>query len=134
MTIIVKLPQYDYRGLSISRYIIISIYCPSLIMNAHRNEVIIRLYVSGFEKRAHFAQRPKFWVLITHNFKAVIATDLKPGITILQSLHYTCCKFCALPTSGLGVVIASITRGQKSAILCFPLVLHHFRQEDSYTF
>jgi len=30
MTIIVKPPQYDYRGLSISRYTVISIYCPSL--------------------------------------------------------------------------------------------------------
>jgi len=32
MTIIVKSPQYDYRGLSISRYTIISIYCPSLVI------------------------------------------------------------------------------------------------------
>ena len=30
MTIIVKPPQYDYYGLSISRYMIISKYCPSL--------------------------------------------------------------------------------------------------------
>jgi len=38
--------------------------------------------------------------------------DLKPGITILQSLHYTRCKFRAPPTSGLSVAIASITRGR----------------------
>ena len=31
MTIIVKPPQYDYCGLSISRYVIISIYFPSLL-------------------------------------------------------------------------------------------------------
>ena len=43
--------------------------------------------------------------LIAYNFKAVIATDLKPGITILRSLHYTRCKLLALPTSGLGVAI-----------------------------
>jgi len=30
MTIIVKPPRYDYHGLSISRYVIISMYCPSL--------------------------------------------------------------------------------------------------------
>ena len=30
MTIITKPPRYDYRGLSISRYVKISIYCPSL--------------------------------------------------------------------------------------------------------
>jgi len=30
MMIIVKPPRYDYCGLSISRYMIISIYCPSL--------------------------------------------------------------------------------------------------------
>jgi len=62
-----------------------------------------------------------------HNFKAVIATDLKPGLTILQSLHYTRCKFRVPPTSGLGVAIASITRGQKSAVLCLALELHRFR-------
>jgi len=36
--------------------------------------------VSRFEKRAHSAQRPKFLFLIVHNFKAVIATDLKPRL------------------------------------------------------
>ena len=34
------------------------------------------------------------------------ATGLKPGIAILQSLnYYTCCKFHAPPTSGLGVAV-----------------------------
>jgi len=65
--------------------------------------------------------------LITHNFKAVIATDLKPSIAILQSLHYTRCKFHAPPTSGLGVAIASITRGRKLAVLCLALEPHCFR-------
>ena len=69
----------------------------------------------------------EFLFLITHNFKAIIAMDLKPGITILQSLHCTRCKFCAPPTSGLDMAIASIIRCQKSAILCLPLVPHHFR-------
>ena len=81
------------------------------------NDIWQATIVSGFEKRVHFVQRPNF----------AIATDLKPGITILQSLHYIRCKFCALPTSSLGVVIASITRGRKSAILCLQLVPHHFR-------
>ena len=35
--------------------------------------------------------------LITHIFKAVIATGLKPGMTILRSLHYTRRKFHATP-------------------------------------
>ena len=35
------------------------------------------LYVSGFEKRAHFVPRPNFVLLIMHNFKVVTATDLK---------------------------------------------------------
>ena len=58
----------------------------------------------------------EFLILIVHNVKAVIATDLKPGITILQSLHYTRRKFRAPPTSGLGVAITSITQ---SKIGCF---------------
>ena len=36
MTIIVKQPRYDYCGLSISQYTIISIYCPSLL-STHPN-------------------------------------------------------------------------------------------------
>ena len=72
----------------------------------------------------------EFFFLIAHNFKAVIATDLKPSITILQSLHYARCKFCAPPTSSLGAAIASITCSQKLAILCLSLVPHHFRLED----
>jgi len=40
--------------------------------------------------------------------------DLKPGITILPSLHYTRCKFRAPPTSHLGVAIASIIHSRKS--------------------
>ena len=51
-------------------------------------------------------------LLIEHNFKAVIATGLKLGIAIFQSLHYTCCKFCVPPTSALGVAIASVTHGR----------------------
>jgi len=34
MMIIVKPPRYDYRGLLISRYTIISIHCPSLDITA----------------------------------------------------------------------------------------------------
>ena len=45
----------------------------------------------------------EFLFLIVRNFKAVIATGLKPGIAILQSLNYTRCKFRTPPTSGLGV-------------------------------
>ena len=46
---------------------------------------------------------------MAHIFKAVIATGLKLGMTILQSLDYTRCKFCALPLSSLGMAIASVT-------------------------
>ena len=36
-----------------------------------------------------------------------VATGLKPGIAILQSLnYYTRCKFCAPPTSGLGMAVS----------------------------
>ena len=55
-----------------------------------------------------------------HNFKVVIATDLKVGTMILQSLLY-------ITTSGMGVTIASIARSQKSTVLCLTLELHHFR-------
>jgi len=34
MTTIVKPPRYDYRGLSVSRYMIILTYCPSLPMRS----------------------------------------------------------------------------------------------------
>jgi len=60
------------------------------------------------------------------NFKAVIATGLKPAISI-RSLDYTCCKFHVPPTSGLGMAIANVTRSLKSAILCLTLEPHHFR-------
>jgi len=73
----------------------------------------------------------EFFFLIVRNFKAVIATVLKPGVAILQSLNYmymyTCCKFCTLPTSSLGVAIASVPCGQKLAALCLMLEPHHFR-------
>jgi len=52
---------------------------------------------------------------------------MKPGVAILQSLHYTHCKLHAPPTSCLGVAITSITCGRKSPILCLPLVPHRFR-------
>ena len=52
---------------------------------------------------------------------AVIAMGLKPGIAILQSLAYICCKFRAPPTSGLGMAIMSVPYGQKSAVLCLTL-------------
>ena len=69
----------------------------------------------------------QFLFLITHNFKTVTVMDLKPGIAILQSLHYTRCKFHVLSTSGLGVAIANATCDKKSAILCLTLEPHHFR-------
>ena len=48
--------------------------------------------------------------------KAVLATVLKPGMVILESLLYTFLNFRAPPTSGMGVVIASIASSQKSAV------------------
>ena len=85
-------------------------------------------YVSGFEKRAHFAQRPNFFLfLIADIFQAVKATGLKPGMTVLQSLHYASYKFRTMLTSGLGVVVASVTRSRKLAVLCLTLELHPFR-------
>jgi len=61
--------------------------------------------------------------LLTYNFKAVISTGLKPSIAI-RSLDYTCCKFHVPPISGLGMAIASVTRSQKSAVLCLTLEPH----------
>ena len=60
--------------------------------------------------------------LIVHDVKAVIATGLKPDIAIVQSLNYTRCNFCTLPTSGLGVAIVSVPHGQKLAVF----KPHHF--------
>ena len=40
--------------------------------------------------------------------KPVIATDLKPGVVILQSLHD---KFHASSTSGMGKAITDVTCG-----------------------
>ena len=54
----------------------------------------------------------EFLFLIAHNFKAVIATGLKPGTAILQSLHYTCYKFRTPPTPGLGVVITIVAQSK----------------------
>ena len=69
----------------------------------------------------------EFLFSIAHIFKAVTATGFQAGIVILQSLHYTRCKFHALSTSGSGVVVASVTHGQKSANLCLTLEPHRFR-------
>ena len=51
----------------------------------------------------------QFLFLIAHNFKIIVATGLKPGMAILQSLHCTCCKFCAPSTSNMAMAVASIT-------------------------
>ena len=69
----------------------------------------------------------EFLFLIVHNLKGVTATGLKLDITILQLLNYTCCKFRAPPTSGLGVAIASVPRSHKLAVLYLMLEPHHFR-------
>jgi len=61
--------------------------------------------------------------LNVHNFEAVLALGLKPGIAILQSLYYTCCKFCAPLTSSLDVVIAHVTCSLKSAVLCLTILM-----------
>ena len=46
-------------------------------------------------------------------YTTAIATGLKPGMAILQSLnYYTRCKFRAPPTSGLGVSVASVPPSQ----------------------
>ena len=64
---------------------------------------------------------------IVHNLKTVVATGLKQDMANLQSSHYTLWKFRVPPTSGLGVVIASIARDLKSAVLCLNFELLHFR-------
>jgi len=78
-------------------------------------------------KKGPLHTEAEFLFLITHNFKAVIATGLKPGTAILQSLHYTCCKFRALSASDLGAAIASVTCSGKSVLLCLPLEPYCFR-------
>jgi len=59
-----------------------------------------------FQTRSLYAEA-ELLLLVVHNFKAVIATGLKPGIAIRRSLHYAHCKFHTMPTSGWGVAIAS---------------------------
>jgi len=51
--------------------------------------------MSGFEKRARFTL-VECLLLVAHNFRAIIATGLKPGIAILKSLYYSHCKFLTL--------------------------------------
>ena len=48
------------------------------------------------ERMAHFMQRTILYSIV-HILKAEIATGLKPGVNILQSLHYTRCKFPTRP-------------------------------------
>ena len=50
-------PQYDYRGLSISRYTIILIYCPSL---SHRPVVGLEHYIRLFQGNCFL---PTEWIL-----------------------------------------------------------------------
>ena len=78
-------------------------------------------------EKGRFRVVAEFVFSITHNFEAVIATVLKPGIVILWSLLCTRWNFLPPPTSCMGVAIASITHGQKSAVLCLALELHRFR-------
>ena len=78
-------------------------------------------------QKGQFRAVAEFLFLIAHIFKAVIATVLKPGMVIPQSLLHTRWKFCAPPISGTGVAITSTARGRKSAVLCLTLELHHFR-------
>ena len=61
MTIIVKPPQYDYRGLSISRYMVIPIYCPSLPLRAQQN---LPGLVGGYKPAMSAAFTPK--IMIVH--------------------------------------------------------------------
>jgi len=71
-------------------------------MFSHRRKV----RKGGYYMRANLRKGPtsrrgRIIVSIAHNFKAIITTGLKSGIAILQSLHYTRCKFRTLSTSGL---------------------------------
>ena len=64
-------------------------------------------------EKASFCVVAEFLFLIA---QAVLATALKPGMVILQSLLYSCWKFHAPPTSDMGMAIASIACGRKSAV------------------
>jgi len=44
--------------------------------------------VAGYEKRGNFVQIPNFGFK-THNFEAVITTDLKLAMNILTGFSYT---------------------------------------------
>ena len=79
-----------------------------------------------WDRKGALRAEAEFLFLTANNFKAVIATGLKPGIIILLSLLYTHLNFRAPPISYVGVAIASIARGQKTAVLCLTLELHHF--------
>ena len=57
------------------------------------------------EKRFFFRTVP---IIGVHNFKTAIATGLKPGVNIHQSLYYTHYEFSAVLTSSMGVAIKSV--------------------------
>ena len=59
-------------------------------------------------EKGPFCTVAEFSFLIAHNFKAVTATVLKSGKEILWLLGYTHWNFRIMPTSCMGVVIASI--------------------------
>jgi hypothetical protein len=70
-------------------------------------------YVTGFEKRGHFAHLPNF------HFKALIsgtiaAMNLKPCMNIHPSSYYTRCEYGAPPTSGVGGASECADRVRKS--------------------
>ena len=75
---------------------IIQVTCNTSVTRAWHKILTLHICERIWEKGLLRAET-EFLFLIAHNFKAVIATDLKPGITILQSLCCTCYKFRAPP-------------------------------------
>ena len=52
--------------------------------------------------------------IIVYNFKPITATGLKLGMAIF---HYTSYKFCAPPTFGSGIAIASVTQSKMGGFM-----------------
>ena len=87
---------------------------------------ILHLHGDSIREKEPLHAGIEFLSLIVHNFKAVVAAGLKPGMAILQLLQYTR-KFRIPPTSDICMPTISVAYGLKLVILCLTLDTDHFR-------
>jgi len=75
-------------------------------------------YISGDIRDRIWERGPyhaflNFHFLNAYNLESIVATDFNFGVKILTSSCYTCKKFRATPTSGMGGASARVDRIQK---------------------